>query len=516
RRLSNESVLGTPAVLRTELCVLHVSASVLPRVNARGTEVTDRSLPFLGDPHRKQPCVVHATGLHDHQLNMSRHQRTPLRNADNVIEVKSKFEAEYRRFALKRTGTGGFQEFYQLLQSVHRIPGVDVLLGYADIHGDLLPINNDDNFHKALSSANPLLRIIIQRRDVDDPVVFPTNSLQRKKKGLGLRPAQQKGKPALLIGLPQDFRQISSIIDVDILPETHRRVRLHKHGSDKPLGFYIRDGVSVRVTPQGVEKVPGVFISRLVRGGLAESTGLLGVNDEILEVNGIDVAGKSLDQVTDMMVANSHNLIVTVKPANQRNNVVRGSKASGNSSGSGFSHDSTPSPASQYVSHYSNSTAEGESDEDGDLIIENDSLPHTCPLTLPTVTAAMATPRPRRRGCGPSPRALPCTAALSRTARPPSALSTHPRTTAAQPRPAAARRACVRTATSSHCEALPSPPLLQVPPPPLPASNQITAMLLKGRSILSQQLDRTKNQQKKRTTVNKRGFYYPWKHLVFF
>ena len=58
-----------------------------------------------------------------------------------------------------------------------------------------------------------------------------------------------------MIGLPQNFRQISSIIDVDILPETHRRVRLHKHGTRKPLGFYIRDGVSVRVTSQGVEKV---------------------------------------------------------------------------------------------------------------------------------------------------------------------------------------------------------------------------------------------------------------------
>lgn len=46
-----------------------------------------------------------------------------------------------------------------------------------------------------------------------------------------------------------------------------------------------------------VAQVPGVFISRLVRGGLAESTGLLGVNDEIVEVNGIDVGGKSLDQV---------------------------------------------------------------------------------------------------------------------------------------------------------------------------------------------------------------------------
>lgn len=74
------------------------------------------------------------------------------------------FEAEYRRFALKRTNNGGFQEFYRLLQTIHRIPGVDLLLGYADIHGDLLPINNDDNFHKAVSSANPLLRIIIQRR----------------------------------------------------------------------------------------------------------------------------------------------------------------------------------------------------------------------------------------------------------------------------------------------------------------------------------------------------------------
>lgn len=42
------------------------------------------------------------------------------------------------------------------------------------------------------------------------------------------------------------------------------------------------------------------------------------MNDEVLEVNGIEVTGKTLDQVTDMMVANSANLIITVKPANQR------------------------------------------------------------------------------------------------------------------------------------------------------------------------------------------------------
>merc|ERR1711944_158818 len=128
----------------------------------------------------------------------------------------------------------------------------------------------------------------------------------------------KQGKSMISISQPSEFRQVSAIIDVDVVPETCRRVRLLKHGSDKPLGFYIRDGTSVRVTPTGIEKVPGIFISRLLAGGLAESTGLLAVNDEVLEVNGIEVAGKSLDQVTDMMVANSSNLIVTVKPANQR------------------------------------------------------------------------------------------------------------------------------------------------------------------------------------------------------
>lgn len=100
------------------------------------------------------------------------------------------------------------------------------------------------------------------------------------------------------------YLKVSQIIDVDIVPETCRRVRLLKHGSDKPLGFYIRDGTSVKVTANGIEKQPGIFISRLVPGGLAESTGLLAVNDEVLEVNGIEVHGKTLDQVCVLTVTN--------------------------------------------------------------------------------------------------------------------------------------------------------------------------------------------------------------------
>nr|KAF6411255.1 par-6 family cell polarity regulator alpha [Rousettus aegyptiacus] len=275
---------------------------------------------------------------------MARPQRTPARSPDSIVEVKSKFDAEFRRFALPRASVSGFQEFSRLLRVVHQIPGLDVLLGYTDAHGDLLPLTNDDSLHRALATEAD-----------SSGLAFASNSLQRRKKGLLLRPvAPLRTRPPLLISLPQDFRQVSSVIDVDLLPETHRRVRLHKHGSDRPLGFYIRDGMSMRVAPQGLERVPGIFISRLVRGGLAESTGLLAVSDEILEVNGIEVAGKTLDQVTDMMVANSHNLIVTVKPANQRNNVVRG--ASGRLTG--------PPPA------------EPDSDDDSsDLVIENCQLP---------------------------------------------------------------------------------------------------------------------------------------------
>ena len=101
-------------------------------------------------------------------------------------------------------------------------------------------------------------------------------------------------------------------MDADL---TVRRVKLLKYTSDQQLGIYIREGTSIKVTAHGIETIPGIFISRLVPNGLAKGTGLLGVNDEIIEVNGIEVAGKTLDQVTDMMVANSQNLIITVKPA---------------------------------------------------------------------------------------------------------------------------------------------------------------------------------------------------------
>ncbi|XP_039262375.2 partitioning defective 6 homolog beta-like [Styela clava] len=233
--------------------------------------------------------------------------------AGNLIQVKSKFLAEFRRFHLDPE-QDKFQDLHQRIESLHQIHHVDFIVTYTDpLHGDLLPINNDENFAKAKKTSNTLLRLYIHKRETFNLQNGFGQSTVRKKKGKKLPP---------IISYPEDFRPVSAIIDVDILPETLRRVRLHKHGSDKPLGFYIRDGVSLRMTNNGLEKVPGIFISRLVQGGLAEMTGLLAVNDEVLEVNSIEVMGKTLDQVTDMMVANSSNLIITVKPASMRNAVA--------------------------------------------------------------------------------------------------------------------------------------------------------------------------------------------------
>uniref|UniRef100_A0A2K5Z0T2 PB1 domain-containing protein n=1 Tax=Mandrillus leucophaeus TaxID=9568 RepID=A0A2K5Z0T2_MANLE len=81
--------------------------------------------------------------------------------------VEVKFGAEFRRFSLDRHKPGKFEDFYKLVVHTHHISNSDVTIGYADVHGDLLPINNDDNFCKAVSSANPLLRVFIQKRGTE-------------------------------------------------------------------------------------------------------------------------------------------------------------------------------------------------------------------------------------------------------------------------------------------------------------------------------------------------------------
>ncbi|CAB0020570.1 unnamed protein product [Nesidiocoris tenuis] len=143
--------------------------------------------------------------------------------------------------------------------------------------------------------------------------------------------------------------KVSAIIDVDLVPETCRRVRLVKHGTERPLGFYIRDGTSFRVTPAGVQKV------------------------------------------TDMMVANSWNLIMTVRPANQR-----GAEAPPLTSApvASVTPSTTPPPSVALApavterrhSASMDSTSSGDStrlDADGDTVL--DHLVNTITITTPQI-----------------------------------------------------------------------------------------------------------------------------------
>ena len=287
------------------------------------------------------------------------------------ISIKSRIGVENRRYELKYNDAQDFETFYTKVETMHQLRGIPFTIFYTDLDNVNLPINNDYNLAKAIKSAKcihvnyvrsstkdsleevnneggnypdytihyrnryypgppplvrrPYLKILIQRKgpSLDCHDYNSNGKCKRSQNFIGFPSIitsssssndQNSLRPS--IGVPEDFRQVSSIIDVDSVPKTCRRVRIVKHGSDKPLGFYIRDGTYKRMNALGqVELVTGVFISRLVPGGLAESTGLLAVNDEVLEVNGIQVMhGKTLDQVTDMMVANSSNLIMTIRP----------------------------------------------------------------------------------------------------------------------------------------------------------------------------------------------------------
>lgn len=50
-------------------------------------------------------------------------------------------------------------------------------------------------------------------------------------------------------------------------------------------------------------EMDSVIISRIVKGGAAEKSGLLHEGDEVLEINGIEIRGKDVNEVFDLLVS---------------------------------------------------------------------------------------------------------------------------------------------------------------------------------------------------------------------
>lgn len=83
-----------------------------------------------------------------------------------------------------------------------------------------------------------------------------------------------------------------------------RTVEILKH-RDENIGIVIRLG-------NELDRWDGVFISQLVLGSMVEASGLIKLGDEILYINGVDISGKDLDEVTLLLKIPSR-LLITLK-----------------------------------------------------------------------------------------------------------------------------------------------------------------------------------------------------------
>ncbi|MBN3289419.1 MPP5 protein, partial [Polypterus senegalus] len=86
--------------------------------------------------------------------------------------------------------------------------------------------------------------------------------------------------------------------------ETVKIVRIEK-ARDIPLGATVRNDMD------------SVIISRIVKGGAAEKSGLLHEGDEILEINGIEIRGKDVNEVFDILADMHGTLSFILIPSQQ-------------------------------------------------------------------------------------------------------------------------------------------------------------------------------------------------------
>lgn len=101
-------------------------------------------------------------------------------------------------------------------------------------------------------------------------------------------------------------QQIQRDLTLGVLHDNQDHIRIIKiEKSHDPLGATVRN------------EGEAVVIGRIVRGGAAEKSGLLHEGDEILEVNGIGMRGKSVNDVYDLLSAMTGTLVFLIVPACQ-------------------------------------------------------------------------------------------------------------------------------------------------------------------------------------------------------
>jgi len=121
--------------------------------------------PSLSSWHFDGTRSSHDDKVGNQKQSMWYRERSVCKTITTQLYVVLQFDAEFRRISLPKTDVGTYEQFRILIERLHKLIEVPFVLSYTDPKdGDLLPINNDDNLGRAVLTAKPLLRIIVQRK----------------------------------------------------------------------------------------------------------------------------------------------------------------------------------------------------------------------------------------------------------------------------------------------------------------------------------------------------------------
>ncbi|KAM9339508.1 MAGUK p55 subfamily member 5b [Symphorus nematophorus] len=155
------------------------------------------------------------------------------------------------------------------------------------------------------SRVSPNSPLTVQAEDLCQEVQKILQSSQQKE-GLELRALLTNPHLQALMQA-HDSVAVQEMAEENVtqyLGETVKLVRLEK-ARDTPLGATVRNDMD------------SVVVSRVVKGGAAESSGLLSEGDEILEINGISIRGKHVNEVHDLLQQMHGTLTFLLIPSSQ-------------------------------------------------------------------------------------------------------------------------------------------------------------------------------------------------------
>ncbi|XP_054617939.1 MAGUK p55 subfamily member 5b [Dunckerocampus dactyliophorus] len=156
-----------------------------------------------------------------------------------------------------------------------------------------------------MNRVNPTSPLTVQAQDLCLEVQKILKSSQQRE-GLELRALLTNPHLQALMQAHDSLavQEMAEDNVIQYLGETVKMVRLQKT-RDTPLGATVRNDMD------------SVVVSRVVKGGTAERSGLLSEGDEILEINGISVRGKHVNEVHDLLQRMHGTLTFLLIPSSQ-------------------------------------------------------------------------------------------------------------------------------------------------------------------------------------------------------